>query len=93
MNFYCFLVFFFSKIKTNKKIKKDPQKSIPKGTLLAILITTVTYLIMVVMAGATVARDATGDIADMANGSFAFLNCTGSKYPHQCLALLFICCI
>ncbi|XP_023294642.2 bumetanide-sensitive sodium-(potassium)-chloride cotransporter isoform X1 [Lucilia cuprina] len=56
---------------------KDPQKSIPKGTLLAILITTITYLIMVVIAGATVARDATGDVADMVNGSFAFLNCTG----------------
>lgn len=35
---------------------------------------------MVLMAGATVARDATGDVADMVNGSFAFLNCTGSKY-------------
>lgn len=35
---------------------------------------------MVVIAGATVARDATGNVADMVNGSFAFLNCTGSKY-------------
>ncbi|XP_075164790.1 sodium chloride cotransporter 69 isoform X2 [Haematobia irritans] len=54
---------------------KDPQKSIPKGTLLAILITTVTYLIMVLMAGATVARDATGNVTDIVNGSFAFLDC------------------
>ncbi|XP_073840775.1 bumetanide-sensitive sodium-(potassium)-chloride cotransporter-like isoform X1 [Musca autumnalis] len=54
---------------------KDPQKSIPKGTLLAILITTVTYLIMVVMAGGSVARDATGNVTDMVNGSFAFLDC------------------
>ncbi|XP_013113725.2 bumetanide-sensitive sodium-(potassium)-chloride cotransporter isoform X2 [Stomoxys calcitrans] len=54
---------------------KDPQKSIPKGTLLAILITTVTYLIMVVMAGGTMARDATGNVTDMINGSFAFLDC------------------
>ncbi|XP_011179671.1 bumetanide-sensitive sodium-(potassium)-chloride cotransporter isoform X2 [Zeugodacus cucurbitae] len=55
---------------------KDPQKSIPKGTLLAILISTATYLLMVLVCAATVARDATGNLADMANGSFAFLNCT-----------------
>lgn len=59
---------------------KDPQKSIPKGTLLAILISTATYLLMVLVCAATVARDATGNLADVANGSFAFLNCT----PGEC---------
>ncbi|XP_067646757.1 bumetanide-sensitive sodium-(potassium)-chloride cotransporter isoform X2 [Eurosta solidaginis] len=59
---------------------KDPQKSIPKGTLIAILITTATYLVMVLICGATVARDATGNITDAINGSFAFLNCT----PGEC---------
>lgn len=58
---------------------KDPQKSIPKGTLLAILISTLTYVAMVLLTGATVMRDATGDAADMANGSWAFLNCTSSE--------------
>uniref|UniRef100_T1GA68 Amino acid permease/ SLC12A domain-containing protein n=1 Tax=Megaselia scalaris TaxID=36166 RepID=T1GA68_MEGSC len=52
---------------------KDPSKSIPKGTILAIIITTVTYLIMVLMAGATVARDATGNVTQLADWSF--LNC------------------
>ncbi|XP_004525272.1 bumetanide-sensitive sodium-(potassium)-chloride cotransporter isoform X2 [Ceratitis capitata] len=60
---------------------KDPQKSIPKGTLIAILISTATYLFMVLVCAATVARDATGNLADVANGSFAFLNCTE---PGQC---------
>lgn len=54
---------------------KDPQKSIPKGTLLAILITTFSYLIMAVMAGSVMSRDATGNLADMINGSWAFLDC------------------
>uniref|UniRef100_A0A1A9WEC2 SLC12A transporter C-terminal domain-containing protein n=1 Tax=Glossina brevipalpis TaxID=37001 RepID=A0A1A9WEC2_9MUSC len=58
---------------------KDPQKSIPKGTLLAILITTATYLIMVLMAGGAVARDATGNITDAINGSYEFLNCTSGE--------------
>lgn len=31
---------------------------------------------MAICAGATVARDATGNISDTINGSFAFLNCT-----------------
>nr|XP_017034240.1 solute carrier family 12 member 1 isoform X1 [Drosophila kikkawai]XP_017034241.1 solute carrier family 12 member 1 isoform X1 [Drosophila kikkawai] len=59
---------------------KDPQKSIPKGTILAIIITTGTYLIMVLQCGATVARDATGNLTDVVNGSFAFLNCQ----PGEC---------
>ncbi|EDW41250.1 GM24663 [Drosophila sechellia] len=59
---------------------KDPQKSIPKGTILAIVITTGTYLIMVLQCGATVARDATGNLTDVVNGSFAFLDCQ----PGEC---------
>ncbi|XP_016966179.1 bumetanide-sensitive sodium-(potassium)-chloride cotransporter isoform X2 [Drosophila biarmipes] len=59
---------------------KDPQKSIPKGTILAIVITTGTYLIMVLQCGATVARDATGNLTDIVNGSFAFLDCQ----PGEC---------
>lgn len=58
---------------------KDPQKSIPKGTLLAILISSLTYIAMVIISGATVMRDASGDVAEMANGSMAFANCTSSE--------------
>ncbi|CAG7716806.1 unnamed protein product, partial [Allacma fusca] len=39
----------------------DPQAAIPKGTLLAIVVTTVSYLIFALIAGATVVRDATGN--------------------------------
>uniref|UniRef100_A0AAQ5ZHE6 Solute carrier family 12 member 1 n=1 Tax=Amphiprion ocellaris TaxID=80972 RepID=A0AAQ5ZHE6_AMPOC len=41
---------------------KDPQKAIPKGTLLAIVITGITYL--AVALSATIVRDATGNITD-----------------------------
>ncbi|XP_037030333.1 bumetanide-sensitive sodium-(potassium)-chloride cotransporter isoform X2 [Bradysia coprophila] len=64
---------------------KDPQKSIPKGTLLAVLITTTTYIIMVLIAGAVVVRDATGNVEDAVNGSLAFLDCANQtcKYGLQ----------
>ncbi|XP_014229251.1 bumetanide-sensitive sodium-(potassium)-chloride cotransporter [Trichogramma pretiosum] len=44
---------------------KDPQSSIPKGTLLAILITTISYIVIAVISGASVLRDASGDVADL----------------------------
>uniref|UniRef100_A0A6J0TFJ5 Solute carrier family 12 member 2 isoform X2 n=1 Tax=Pogona vitticeps TaxID=103695 RepID=A0A6J0TFJ5_9SAUR len=42
----------------------DPQSAIPKGTLLAILITTIVYIGIAVSVGACVVRDATGSIND-----------------------------
>nr|XP_056704014.1 solute carrier family 12 member 2 [Euleptes europaea] len=42
----------------------DPQSAIPKGTLLAILITTVVYIGVAVSLGSCVVRDATGSIND-----------------------------
>ncbi|XP_063894987.1 bumetanide-sensitive sodium-(potassium)-chloride cotransporter [Helicoverpa armigera] len=50
---------------------KDPQKSIPKGTLLAILLTTISYLVIALLAGWTVLRDASGDVADIAAWTMA----------------------
>ncbi|XP_025912753.1 solute carrier family 12 member 2 isoform X3 [Apteryx rowi] len=41
---------------------KDPQSAIPKGTLLAILITTLVYTGIAVSVGSCVVRDATGNI-------------------------------
>lgn len=69
-----FFINFLYHFKFNLSLQ-DPQKSIPKGTLLAILITTITYLFMVVLAGACVARDATGNVTDLLNDSYEFLNC------------------
>ncbi|XP_047437168.1 solute carrier family 12 member 1 [Mugil cephalus] len=44
---------------------RDPQAAIPKGTLLAILITAITYLGVALCVSATVVRDATGNITDL----------------------------
>ncbi|KAF4014841.1 hypothetical protein G4228_006745 [Cervus hanglu yarkandensis] len=42
----------------------DPQSAIPKGTLLAILITTLVYIGIAVSVGSCVVRDATGNVND-----------------------------
>ena len=39
---------------------QDAQSAIPKGTLWAILISTITYVAMAIMAGASTVRDASG---------------------------------
>ncbi|KAF7250308.1 Solute carrier family 12 member 2 [Varanus komodoensis] len=52
----------------------DPQSAIPKGTLLAILITTVVYIGIAVSVGACVVRDATGSINDTI--IYELTNCT-----------------
>ncbi|XP_030635261.1 solute carrier family 12 member 3-like [Chanos chanos] len=50
---------------------EDPEGAIPKGTLLAIFWTTLSYLAISITAGATVVRDASGNLNDSlpANGS------------------------
>ncbi|XP_069622125.1 solute carrier family 12 member 1 isoform X2 [Ranitomeya imitator] len=54
---------------------KDPQDAIPKGTMLAIFITTVAYLGVAICAAASVVRDATGSINDTITST---INCNGS---------------
>ncbi|XP_075979539.1 sodium chloride cotransporter 69 isoform X2 [Anticarsia gemmatalis] len=56
---------------------KDPSKSIPKGTLLAILLTTISYLLIALLAGWSVLRDASGDVADIAG--FAMADCAANR--------------
>ncbi|XP_078141151.1 solute carrier family 12 member 2 isoform X4 [Centroberyx gerrardi] len=51
----------------------DPQSAIPKGTLLAILITGVTYVAVAFSTGACIVRDATGDHNDTVSDT---VNCT-----------------
>lgn len=48
---------------------KDPASSIPKGTLLALLISAVSYAAFVVFAGGSALRDASGNITDIVNGT------------------------
>ncbi|XP_052527889.1 solute carrier family 12 member 1 isoform X1 [Tympanuchus pallidicinctus] len=55
---------------------KDPQGAIPKGTMLAILITTVAYIAVAVCAASCVVRDATGNINDTV---IPGMSCNGSS--------------
>ncbi|KAM7014806.1 solute carrier family 12 member 1 [Tautogolabrus adspersus] len=54
---------------------RDAQAAIPKGTLLAILITGITYLGVALCVSATVVRDATGNITDAITSA---MQCNGS---------------
>lgn len=61
---------------------RDPQGAIPKGTLLAILITGVTYLGIALCVSATVVRDATGSLLDnITDGS---MTCSGTTAVAAC---------
>lgn len=51
----------------------DPQSAIPKGTLLAILITGLTYVAVAISTGSCIVRDATGDHNDTVSPT---VNCT-----------------
>nr|XP_046201441.1 solute carrier family 12 member 1 [Oncorhynchus gorbuscha] len=63
---------------------KDAQDALPKGTLLAILITGVTYLGVALCVSATVVRDATGNINDtIAIGMDMFCNGTNTAACEQ----------
>ncbi|KAL8197233.1 UNVERIFIED_CONTAM: hypothetical protein K2H54_017299, partial [Gekko kuhli] len=55
---------------------QDPQGAIPKGTMLAILITTVAYVGVAICAAACVVRDATGNVNDTVVYG---MNCNGSS--------------
>ena len=46
---------------------RDPSKAIPKGTLLSILITTITYIGVLIFVACNVLRDANGVVAVVAN--------------------------
>uniref|UniRef100_A0A8C4YPQ5 Solute carrier family 12 member 1 n=2 Tax=Gopherus evgoodei TaxID=1825980 RepID=A0A8C4YPQ5_9SAUR len=55
---------------------EDPQAAIPKGTMLAILITAVAYLGVAICVAACVVRDATGNTNDTVVSG---MNCNGSS--------------
>ncbi|XP_037343067.2 solute carrier family 12 member 1 isoform X2 [Pungitius pungitius] len=55
---------------------RDPQAAIPKGTLLAILITGITYLAVGLCVSATVVREATGNLTDIVTAGMV---CNGSS--------------
>ncbi|PKK27759.1 solute carrier family 12 member 1 isoform X2 [Columba livia] len=55
---------------------EDPQGAIPKGTMLAILITTVAYIGVAICAASCVVRDATGNINDTVVPG---MSCNGSS--------------
>ncbi|KAF7648949.1 hypothetical protein LDENG_00149600 [Lucifuga dentata] len=53
----------------------DPQLAIPRGTLLAILITGIVYLGVAVSTGSCIVRDASGNMNDTISSQF-MMNCT-----------------
>ncbi|XP_061203332.1 solute carrier family 12 member 1 isoform X2 [Neopsephotus bourkii] len=55
---------------------KDPQIAIPKGTMLAIVITTVAYIAVAICVASCVVRDATGNINDTV---VLGMSCNGSS--------------
>lgn len=59
---------------------KDPCSAIPKGTLLAIFITFISYLLFIFLAGSVELRDATGNVTHVADWSFMDCNETVCKY-------------
>ncbi|KRY65812.1 Solute carrier family 12 member 2 [Trichinella pseudospiralis] len=56
----------------------EPNRSIPKGTLLAILLTTILYLSGIWLTGATCLRNASGNITDLYNGNLTACAATGT---------------
>ncbi|KAI9556388.1 hypothetical protein GHT06_018962 [Daphnia sinensis] len=71
---------------------KNPNKAIPKGTILAIIICSLSYAGVAIICAATVARAATGIVEDLNNGTN--LNCTindcnyGLYNDYQAMALV-----
>ncbi|CAA9998676.1 unnamed protein product, partial [Nesidiocoris tenuis] len=55
---------------------KDPQTAIPKGTILAIILTTGSYLLMALLSGSAVLRDASGNVTEYLNGTGTFADCS-----------------
>lgn len=51
---------------------KDPAKSIPKGTILALAISMVTYVLFVFIVGGSALRDGSGIAVDVVNGSIPY---------------------
>ncbi|XP_073839221.1 sodium potassium chloride cotransporter isoform X2 [Musca autumnalis] len=59
---------------------KEPGAAIPKGTFWALLISMISYAVFVIFAGGAAARDASGNVADLINGTLipSELKCTAN---------------
>jgi len=60
---------------------KDPQMSIPKGTLLSIVISTIVYIFFIFVCGATVLREASGNITDVNMDAIFSISTNCSEVP------------
>ncbi len=71
---------------------QEPNKAIPKGTILAIIITSLSYAGVGIICAATMKREANGNAADVENGAFLDCpehNCTyGIYYDYQAMSLI-----
>lgn len=48
---------------------QDPASAIPKGTLLSLLISMISYVLFVFFSGGSAFREASGNITELVNGS------------------------
>lgn len=69
----------YEKISIYLNVFQDPQVAIPKGTFLAILVTTLSYIWFAFTAGAVVVRDANGNGTLVQNYTELITNCTFSE--------------
>lgn len=51
---------------------KDPASAIPKGTLLALLLSMISYVVFVIIAGGSALRDGSGIVTDVMNSSLPY---------------------
>lgn len=49
---------------------KDAGSAIPKGTLIAVTISMISYVVFAIFAGGAALRDASGNVTDIVNGTF-----------------------
>lgn len=80
MNFSHFCLLLMYNL-TRWFFNQDPSASIPKGTLLAILITITSYVVLIVVPGSVQLREASGDVNEYLLNNSLYLNCS---LPRNC---------
>ncbi|KAL1403836.1 hypothetical protein pipiens_019185 [Culex pipiens pipiens] len=60
---------------------KDPSKAIP-GAISVIILTSISSVGTAIVADVTVVIDATGNVSDLANGSWTYADCAPEKYEY-----------
>jgi solute carrier family 12 sodium/potassium/chloride transporter 2 len=62
---------------------KDPSYSIPKGTIWAVILSTISYSAFVLFAGGAALRDASGNITDVINQTTYHFSCADDNVSNN----------